>query len=100
MSYPVTSLSPLSETALPSVAPQLHQNVNQSERSASLALGAGVLLGSIFGQGFGRLIAFGAAAGLIYRGMTGHCPLYEKLHVDTTTTEDKLAGSTTDFTGV
>lgn len=100
MSYPVPPLSSLSETALASVSPQLHQNVNQSERSASLALGAGVLLGSIFGHGFGRLLAFGAAAGLIYRGMTGHCPLYEKLNVDTMTPEDKLAGSTTDFSGV
>ena len=77
-----------------------HRNVNQSERSASLALGTGVLLGSIFGHGFGRLIAFGAAAGLIYRGMTGHCPLYEKLQVDTMTAEEKLTGSTTGFTGV
>jgi uncharacterized membrane protein len=100
MSYPAPSLSPLSDTVFPSASPQLHQNVNPSERSASLALGTGVLLGSIFGHGFGRMLAFGAAAGLIYRGMTGHCPLYEKLNVDTMTTADKLAGSTTDFTGV
>lgn len=100
MSYPAPSSSSLSEAALPGASQTHRQNVNQSERSASLALGTGVLLGTIFGHGFGRLIAFGAAAGLIYRGMTGHCPLYEKLDVDTTTAEEKLAGSATDFTGV
>ena len=68
-------------------------NVGETERWASgIAGGALALYGlagrrSLFG---GLLAAFGGT--LLYRGITGHCPLYGALGVDTRGRGDDRAG--------
>jgi uncharacterized membrane protein len=60
-----------------------HINVSDSERWLSL-IGGGVL--GVFGLTRGTLPGFGLAAlggALIYRGLTGHCPGYASLGIDT-----------------
>jgi uncharacterized membrane protein len=61
----------------------LRQNVGGQERIASGAAGAILaLLGLSRGSLPGLLVA-GIGAGLLYRGVTGNCPLYEALDLDT-----------------
>jgi len=66
-------------------------NVGDRERSLSLAAGALLLVTSLGklrrGQG---LVQAAAGAGLIYRGLSGSCPLYNKLGV-TTREADNIA---------
>ncbi|RBP47784.1 DUF2892 family protein [Roseimicrobium gellanilyticum] len=62
---------------------ELKHNVNDKERYGSIAAGAGILVGSLFGHGLGRLLMMAAAGALVYRGVTGHCHVYERLGVST-----------------
>lgn len=66
---------------------ELKHNVNDKERYGSIAAGAGIFIGSLFGHGLGRLIMMAAAGALVYRGVTGHCHVYERLGVSTRTPE-------------
>ncbi|HEV7620866.1 MAG TPA: SRPBCC family protein [Flavisolibacter sp.] len=57
-------------------------NVGQSERIASAALGAWLLssgLSSLFKHPVNGLIKAGLGGWLLYRGASGHCPVYESL---------------------
>ncbi|GAC1420648.1 MAG: hypothetical protein NVS1B13_17830 [Flavisolibacter sp.] len=57
-------------------------NVGQSERIASAALGAWLLssgLSSLFKHPINGLIKTGLGGWLLYRGASGHCPVYESL---------------------
>ena len=66
--------------------PDLSVNLSTTERQASVVGGVGLVL---FGLGrrsnFGALIAL-LGGGLIYRGVTGHCPGYAALGKDTART--------------
>jgi short-subunit dehydrogenase len=65
--------------------PMLH-NVSNTERLASIALGSTALYRSLFGKRrgtFSRLTQGVSGFGLLYRGLTGHCPVYEKMGKDT-----------------
>lgn len=62
---------------------ELKHNVNDMERYGSIAAGAGILIGSFWGHGLARLLLLGTAGALVYRGITGHCHLYERLGVST-----------------
>jgi uncharacterized membrane protein len=56
-------------------------NVSDAERIVSLA-GGGLL--TLFGLRDGSLFGLGLAAvgaGLVYRGLTGHCPVYDRFGV-------------------
>jgi uncharacterized membrane protein len=65
-------------------------NVGQAERWASVFSGAAlVAAGLMRGRKEGLLIA-GLGGGLLYRGLTGHCPLYNAL--DTTTAGPEAKG--------
>src|SRR5689334_12606426 len=86
-------LSRDSNTRLPDVEPAQPQssgggggaqvNVGPSERQISMASGAVLaLLGLARRDMMGVLIA-GIGGGLIYRGATGHCPMYEALELNT-----------------
>jgi hypothetical protein len=55
-------------------------NVGETERLASLVAGG---MMAAFGLQRGSLILLGLGAGLIYRGFTGHCSLYQSLGVNT-----------------
>ncbi len=62
-------------------------NVGRVERMASLVGGSALVVFGITRRSKGGLMLAAAAAGLIHRGATGHCPLYEKLSI-TTSGED------------
>jgi hypothetical protein len=59
-------------------------NVAMNERLMSIGTGAALLLNSLVGPRRMRPLSFLVAAGLLYRGMTGHCHAYEMLGIDTT----------------
>lgn len=66
-------------------------NVGRMERFGSIALGAALLA-----YGLGRRRASGVAqaaagAALLYRGATGHCPVYERMGVSTADTDTRSA---------
>ena len=55
------------------------RNVGEAERFGSILGGIGLLLAGLARRG-GRGVVFGAlGASLIQRGMTGHCPMYQRL---------------------
>jgi uncharacterized membrane protein len=62
------------------------QNIGETERVVSIGTGALLVLGglvrSMHGPGRG-LLMLAAGGGLIYRGLTGHCSLYEAMEVST-----------------
>lgn len=62
------------------------QNIGDTERIVSIGTGALLLLSGlargIRGPGRGLLL-MAAGGGLIYRGITGHCSLYEAMEVST-----------------
>lgn len=59
------------------------RNVGTVERWGSLALGAAMIALAIRQRGGLRLLAATAAAGLLYRGLTGHSPTYSALGIST-----------------
>lgn len=64
----------------------MHHNVSNTERLASIALGSTALFKSLFGRkrgAFSRVTAGVGGVGLLYRGLTGYCPVYEKMGKDT-----------------
>ncbi|HVJ67596.1 MAG TPA: DUF2892 domain-containing protein [Caulifigura sp.] len=62
-------------------------NVGMNERLVSLGTGALFLLNSLVGPKRSRPLSFLVAAGLLYRGYTGHCHAYEMLGVDSAQTD-------------
>lgn len=70
-----------SESRLPSDAPEV--NVGMSERLALGTLGGLLAASAISKPTLPRLILGAIGGGLIYRSLSGHCPVYEKLGMDT-----------------
>jgi uncharacterized membrane protein len=58
-------------------------NIHESERILSVASGALVLLCALDRRPLGALMGFVVGGGLVYRGFTGHCQLYDKLGIST-----------------
>jgi uncharacterized membrane protein len=58
-------------------------NVGQMERWASGLVGGALALRGIGSFSTGRLLGLATGVGLLYRGLTGHCPVYERLGIDT-----------------
>jgi len=59
-------------------------NVAMNERLISIGSGAALLLNSLVGPKRTRPLSFLLSAGLLYRGLTGHCHAYEMLGIDST----------------
>jgi hypothetical protein len=60
------------------------QNVGSIDRWTSAALGGALTAyGASRGSFLGRALLFGLGAGLLYRGLSGYCPLYRALGIDT-----------------
>jgi hypothetical protein len=58
-------------------------NVAMNERLISIGTGGALLLNSLIGPKRSRPLSFLVAAGLLYRGLTGHCHTYAMLGIDT-----------------
>lgn len=67
----------------PARGPRL-QNVGRQERKLSVLAGAGLIALGLVGPRLCRLPAAVSGAGLMYRGLTGHCHLYAALGIDST----------------
>jgi uncharacterized membrane protein len=57
-------------------------NVSEVERAISVAIGAIVVAKGLTRLSIPALLIVGAGAAMINRGLSGHCPLYEKLGID------------------
>ncbi len=62
-------------------------NVAMNERLVSLGVGGAMLLNSLVGPRRSRPLSLLTAAGLLYRGLTGHCHAYSLLGIDSTQRE-------------
>jgi uncharacterized membrane protein len=58
-------------------------NVGRTERQVSTLAGVALALLALRQRSIGGLLMAGVGAGLVYRGATGHCPMYEALDIDT-----------------
>jgi uncharacterized membrane protein len=65
------------------------RNVGRTERDVSTFSGAALLALGLIGPRRARGLALLSGAGLLYRGVTGHCHLYEALGIDTTRDDAK-----------
>ena len=63
--------------------PTPRQNVGQQERNWSVIGGAALAALSLGGRGLTRLLGVLAGGALVYRGVTGHCHMYEALGMNT-----------------
>jgi uncharacterized membrane protein len=71
------------EVTSPGSLPHTQQNVGEAERWASIAGGAVLVLGGLLrGNARGTLAAL-LGGGLVYRGVSGNCLLYELLGIST-----------------
>lgn len=72
---------------LPSRAPMLprprHQNVGDSERTASVVAGAILATLGLARRSLPGSIVAAVGGAMVYRGVTGHCHLYDALDIDT-----------------
>jgi uncharacterized membrane protein len=66
----------------PRQADQRSVNVGDQERWLSL-LGGGLLALCLVRRSLGTVMLLGGAGALLYRGWTGHCPLYQNMGLST-----------------
>lgn len=67
-------------------------NVHESERILSVAAGALTLLCALDRKPLGALAGLAIGGGLLYRGLTGHCQMYQALSISTQPVEHHEAG--------
>ena len=65
-----------------------HRNISQQEQQLSMLIGGGLLASSLLFARSWNILTLAVGAGLLYRGMTGHCMTYEALGMSTA--EDDL----------
>lgn len=74
------SFQPFAENqALQDLGERLYENVGTGERTLSYGLGLAALTAGVEMRGFGKLLFLGAGAALLYRGISGHCPVYDRM---------------------
>jgi uncharacterized membrane protein len=73
--------------ALPAAGPM---NVGDAERWLSL-LGGGLLALYMLRRSLGTVVLLGGAGVLLYRGLKGHCPLYQTMGLSTAASEPRPA---------
>jgi len=64
-------------------------NVGDTERWLSL-LGGGLLALYLLRRSLGTIVLLGGAGALLYRGLQGHCPLYQTMGLSTAAPESQL----------
>jgi len=78
---------------------QQQQNVSQAERSVSIASGSILALLGLSRKSVPGLVIAGVGGALAYRGVTGHCPMYQSLGIDTAQDEgERRAGQSEEET--
>jgi uncharacterized membrane protein len=80
------SRRPVANT-LPAAGPM---NVGDGERWLSL-LGGGLLALYMVRRSLGTVVLLGGAGALLYRGLKGHCPLYQTLGLSTAASDPRPA---------
>jgi len=71
---------------------QPQQNVSQAERTVSLAAGSILAVLGLSRKSLPGLLVAGVGGSLVYRGVTGHCSMYESLGIDTAEDERQRQG--------
>ena len=79
-----TGYNPMSKQAMPhklvnNIAGASPVNVGKYERIGSMALGAFLLYRSIKNRRWGSLLFGSTALSLLNRGVSGYCPMYNKM---------------------
>ena len=64
-------------------APSGERNVDPLEGQLSVAAGALFIIAALFPRSLKQLVMLSLGGGLLYRGLTGHCSVYQSLGVDT-----------------
>ena len=64
-------------------APSDSQNVDPLEGKVSVAAGVLFIIAALFPRSLKQLVMLSLGGGLLYRGMTGHCGVYQALNIDT-----------------
>lgn len=59
-------------------------NLDNKERVASLLAGGAMIAAGLMRRGAARWVLLSSGAGLLFRGGTGHCMLYQQLGIDRT----------------
>ena len=59
------------------------RNIGNTERLISSILGGTLLIGGLTRRSLPGLALFATGAAFLYRGVTGHCSMYESLGIDT-----------------
>jgi uncharacterized membrane protein len=72
---------------------QQETNVGDSERAVSVAAGAILALLGVSRRSLPGALIAAVGGGLIYRGVTGHCPAYSAMGVDTNADENLASGA-------
>ena len=81
-----------SQAIRPHQGQQPQQNVSQAERTVSLAAGSILALLGLSRKSLPGLLVAGVGGSLVYRGVTGHCSMYESLGIDTAEDERQRQG--------
>lgn len=68
-------------------------NVGQSERQISVAAGAALLLYAVINRSRTSLLTGPLGAYLIWRGQTGHCPVYQAMDINTAQSQRTWQGN-------
>src|SRR5436190_7058792 len=76
-SSPIADLPGFSE-----LEQELQRNISNPERAVSALLGVGLASFALTRRGVSKWGLLAAGGALLYRGITGHCPVYERLSVD------------------
>ena len=72
----------MAATSSPAAAQGPIKNVGSLESAFSLLLGVLLVVAALFPRSIKQLLFLGLGGGLVYRGMTSHCGLYQALDLD------------------
>ncbi len=75
------------------------ENVGSTERIVSAGLGGLLVASGIFRGRLPGLLLTAAGASLLYRGISGHCALYQQLGLNTNELEDEQSGQQSSHAG-
>ena len=81
-----------SQAIRPHQGQQPQQNVSQAERTVSLAAGSILAVLGLSRKSLPGLLVAGVGGSLVYRGVTGHCSMYQSLGIDTAEDERQRQG--------